>query len=336
LKIGIVGIGKVASNYHIPAYRMIKGVTVTAICDNDASAVDKAAKKFGIDKTYSDLDEMLENESFDFVDICTPIFTHYEYSTKCLNKGVNILVEKPFVLTTNQATELKELAKKRNAEICLTMNYRFKDPSIKFATALSEGQIGSVKNVIVRQHGESIFGLPQWAWNEKQTGGLLYENAFHAVDIMSWILGPHKRILGCKINYDNSLDLTTSCHAMIENHDGALGYLDLAWFASSQFFACEVTGSACDVLIKFQPDSFRIVAGELRALDEAIAEIRRVSALGSSLIARSFQRKSILPHYRIIAGYVQSISQGTPPPVSVDDILPTLRLVEDLKKLAEV
>ena len=55
---------------------------------------------------YEDLDEMLEKEQLDAVSICTYNATHAECAIQCLNAGVNVLLEKPFTVTVEEAAEV--------------------------------------------------------------------------------------------------------------------------------------------------------------------------------------------------------------------------------------
>ena len=68
------------------------------------------AEKFHIERFTTDLDEILSDNSIDFVYIGLVNSVHYEYAKKCLEAGKNVILEKPFTTTAAQAQELTDIA----------------------------------------------------------------------------------------------------------------------------------------------------------------------------------------------------------------------------------
>ncbi len=116
--LGASGIGK----YHAREYKNA-GCEVAAILgstDNSSKRTAEMLKnQFGISaKPYYNIDALLQNEKLDAVSICTPPKYHYGYVKKCLEAGLNVMCEKPFVLDNltgnhNKALELINLASSR-------------------------------------------------------------------------------------------------------------------------------------------------------------------------------------------------------------------------------
>ena len=109
LRVGVVGVGHIGSN-HARIYAEISSTEFTAVYDVDLARANSIAKKFGATVAQS-LDQFLE--MIDAASVATPTNTHYEIGKKLLERGKHLLIEKPITDNTQQASELAELAAKR-------------------------------------------------------------------------------------------------------------------------------------------------------------------------------------------------------------------------------
>lgn len=332
-KVGLVGAGFVSRHYHVPSFSAIhEKARIVAICDPSEKAVGLLMKRYPVKRHYSNIDLMLKNEELDIVDIATPGFMHYDQACKSIERKTNVLIEKPVTLSSKDANDLNLRSEKYGVQVCVMQNYRFRDPSIQLKALQAAGRIGRINSVSTYQHGGTVFGQPSWMWDENVSGGILYENAVHAVDFCTWLLGPHKRILGFKSHYDKNLRLTTSIRALTEHGDNATSFLDLQWFASSMFYRSDIFASVCDVVINFQPDAIILHFGEHGPLTDAVGAVGRVYDFGKNLFMNRFAAASIKPHLHVISGFVRSIETGGMPPVAIDDVMPTMQLLDSLKR----
>ncbi|MFR4218298.1 MAG: Gfo/Idh/MocA family protein [[Clostridium] innocuum] len=69
------------------------------------------ADKYGIDKIYTDLDEMLQDEDINFVYVASPNSLHFKHSLKALQAGKHVICEKPFTSTVDEFDILVDTAK---------------------------------------------------------------------------------------------------------------------------------------------------------------------------------------------------------------------------------
>lgn len=305
---------------------------VVGICDSNKRALDHTANTYGIRNRYTEVNALLQSRDLDMVDITTPGFTHCELCRMAIENGLHILVEKPVTLSAQQAEELNVRSKNSGVKICVMQNYRFRDALIMFRKLQEEGKIGEISHMITLHHGGTIFAQPSWIWKEELSGGILYENAIHAVDLHAWLLGEHKRIIGVRSVYNESLGLTTSIQALVEHRNKTSGFLDLTWFSTSMFFRSDVLSSIVDVTIKLQPDGIVVQSGELGPLQEALADFRRVWNFGKTVLTRRFKQESVAPHWRVIAQFLSSIRSESDVPVTIDDVMPTMRLLDEINQ----
>ena len=111
INIAILGTGKIIPEA-VSALQASKKFHVANIWARPHSR-DKAAtlaEKFHIDKFTTDLDEIANDPTIDFVYIGLVNSVHHEYAKKFLTAGKNVILEKPFTTTAAQAEDLINLA----------------------------------------------------------------------------------------------------------------------------------------------------------------------------------------------------------------------------------
>ena len=123
IKIAIIGAGNVVKNFHLPAWKKIKGVKIVSIVDKKLSKARLLAKKYKINSFYKNIDSLFKKQSFDAVDICTPNQEHKKNIIFSLKKNKHVICEKPFVLDLKSFNKIGHLAKK-NKLICVTAQHQ--------------------------------------------------------------------------------------------------------------------------------------------------------------------------------------------------------------------
>ena len=112
LKVGIVGLGGI-SKVHLAGWKNIEGAEITAVCDIREERFEGHSDK----RCYTSYDEMLEKEEFDIVDVCVPTYLHIEFSLKAINKGINVICEKPISLNPADVNKVYEAAEKKRRKV---------------------------------------------------------------------------------------------------------------------------------------------------------------------------------------------------------------------------
>ena len=93
LRIGIIGCGKIAQVRHIPEYIASGRAEIVALYDINVERAAGLAERYGA-RACASLDELLD-QKLDAVSICTANHTHAEYAVRALDKGLDVLCEKP-------------------------------------------------------------------------------------------------------------------------------------------------------------------------------------------------------------------------------------------------
>ena len=141
LKIGIIGTGWIAGS-HMESYLHMPDAQVVAGADLVPGKAAAFFEKFGMKdvRTYPDHKSMLDAEDLDAVSICTYNAAHAQCAIDALNKGVNVLLEKPMCVTLEEALAIREAEKNSGKVLSIGFQPRF-DPNMKKIKEICESGV---------------------------------------------------------------------------------------------------------------------------------------------------------------------------------------------------
>ena len=145
VKVGIIGTGWIAEA-HVANYLRCPDVEIVAAADLVPGKAEKFCKDNGIEgvRCYPDHKSMLDAEELDAVSVCTYNRTHAECTIYALEKGVNVLLEKPMCVTLEEAVEICKAEKKSGKILSIGFQPRF-DENMKMVKKIVEsGELGDV------------------------------------------------------------------------------------------------------------------------------------------------------------------------------------------------
>jgi hypothetical protein len=102
--IAMVGLGFGAE--FIPIHQAHPNANVVAVCRRNKTEMDALADEFGIEKRYTDLDELLKDPAIDAVHINSPIGDHASQSLKALRAGKHVMCTVPMATTIAECKEI--------------------------------------------------------------------------------------------------------------------------------------------------------------------------------------------------------------------------------------
>jgi predicted dehydrogenase len=130
IKVGVVGVGYLGK-FHAEKYAAMEGVELVGVADIDRESAASVADRLNT-RMYTDFQELLEVA--DAVSIVVPTSLHYDVADACLEKGVDVLIEKPMTDTLEEADALIAKAMEKNLLIQVGHLERF-NPAV---TAMSQ------------------------------------------------------------------------------------------------------------------------------------------------------------------------------------------------------
>ena len=199
INIAVLGTGKIIPEA-IGAMQASKKFNVANIWARPHSR-DKAenlAEKFHVDKISTDLDEILNDDSIDFAYIGLVNSVHFEYAKKFLDAGKNVIVEKPFTVTYDEARELADLATSKKLYLFEAIT-NLHMPNF-YAVKNSLDKIGNVKLVQANYSQYSSRydayknGEVAPAFNPKMYGGALRDLNVYNINLVAKLFGTPRRV----------------------------------------------------------------------------------------------------------------------------------------------
>ena len=263
LRMGMIGGGKDAFIGAIHRFAFNMDGLVELVC-GALSINPEIAKESGKslflpeDRTYLTYEEMLEKESLlpadkriDFVTIVTPNFAHFAPAKLALQKGFNVVIEKPITFTLDEAKELKQIVDETGLILCLTHTYSGY-PMVKQAKAMiKEGALGKIRKVWVEYPQGWLSKLSEregnqqaaWRTDPKRSGksGCMGDIGTHAAHLSEYISGAKITHLCADLNIlVDGRALDDDGNVLLKFDNGAAGVLMASQVAAGEENALKI------------------------------------------------------------------------------------------------
>ena len=175
IKVGIIGTGWIAES-HISCYKGMEDVEIVALADLVPGKAEAFAKKYEVEgaRIYNSDEEMLANEKdLDGVSICTYNCQHAPCAIHALDAGVNVMLEKPFTVTLDEAIEVMKAEKRSGKILTIGFQPRMSENMQMIKKIVESGELGKV--YYLQAGGGRRRGIPTpfgTTFIEKETGGI--------------------------------------------------------------------------------------------------------------------------------------------------------------------
>jgi scyllo-inositol 2-dehydrogenase (NADP+) len=180
IDVGLTGFGLAGRSFHAPVIRAVPGLRLAAILQRSGN---EAAEKYPDVRIVRTLDELLSIPEIRLVVIATPNDSHYPIARQCLAAGRDVLVDKPFTTTLEEAISLVEFAKKQERLLTVYQNRRYDGDFQAIVQLVGSGALGR----LVRFESNYDRFRPQLrpgAWRERSGPGtgIFFDIAPHLID----------------------------------------------------------------------------------------------------------------------------------------------------------
>lgn len=183
-----IGLGELCE-YELEAYSEMPDVEIVAGADVAAAGRERFEERFGA-PTYEDYERMLDEhgDELDAVNIVTPHTLHYEQAMACLDRDLDVFLEKPLVTDVGHAQTLVETAERRDRVLVVGYQRHYHPVYQEIKRIVDSGRIGDVHNVNCYMGQNWIKKFDQkWRTNPTLSGGgQLYDSGSHLLDTLLW------------------------------------------------------------------------------------------------------------------------------------------------------
>ena len=171
VKVGIIGTGWIAES-HIESYLQMPDVDIVAAADLIPGKAEKFMEHYGVKGVhfYPSHKELLDNEELDVVSVCTYNTQHAIPTIYALEKGVNVLLEKPMCVTIEEAADIMRAEKKSGKILSIGFQPRLDANMQMIKKIVESGELGKI--YYIQTGGGRRRGIPNSTFIEKKTAGI--------------------------------------------------------------------------------------------------------------------------------------------------------------------
>ena len=202
IRVAFVGCGQI-SDLHQLGYRDREDARIVAVCDTSRARSKKKAREWGVEKVYSDYQQVLEDKEIDLVELLTPHHLHCPMTVQAAAAGKHISVQKPMALSAAEADQMITAAEKAGVMLRVYENFVYYAPAVRARQMIEAGEIGDIR--AIRLHvstgtADTSWDVPlsAWVWrfNEKLSGGgpLVFDHGYHLFSIAYYLGGPVEKV----------------------------------------------------------------------------------------------------------------------------------------------
>ena len=204
-RMGIIGTG-IIGGVHIDAVNNLKNMKVSAVADINAESAKKASEMADCPyfTDYKKIDEPL-----DAVIINLPHYLHCEAACYFLEKGINVLVEKPMAVTYSECLSMMNSAEKTGAKLAVAHVQRFFEGNETVKRFYEEKTFGELAMTNERRNiNYFVESRPKWFLKKELSGGGIFMNyGAHGLDRLMYIMGA------------NVTEVHSNCRPLLQDYD---------------------------------------------------------------------------------------------------------------------
>lgn len=337
INVALVGCG-IISQVHLNALKQLKNFKVVAVCDTDEKKAIATSKQWRIAHYYTDVSKMLNEEKLSVLSILTPPSSHAFLAIEAIKRGINIVVEKPFTMTTKEAASILDALKGSSAKMTAVYHFLFSKAMLDSFSLIREQRIGEILKVDVKMvqnaRLDPMASDPNH-WSHKLFGGRFGEMLPHPVYILQSFLGEKlytKKVFASKRGNISWLS-EDELYALLENENG-LGSLYVSLNAPRVSYTCDVYGTKkilkIDLTRQMVLQMGYMPFSNLSIAKDCLSESRRLSLLTMKNAFQYSFRKSGSHVSRVYSMFADSLRNRREPLVTPEMAYNTVKIVEEI------
>lgn len=337
MRFGFAGLGFAAQTLHLPAVRAVP--VATAIGGVDPSPERRAQwEQLGAGPVFADLDELLQRGRPDVLVVATPPDSHASTCLRALEAGVDVICEKPFVASIDEADAVVATATRLGRWVAVNHEFRYMPIFAVLPSLIGSSAVGAP----ILLHCTQFMDLAPWeekvAWRAAMPDRSLFEGGVHLVDLLHMLAGRLPTAVSAVTS--SGLDPTRRADAVdlvtLDYGRGMLGQITINRL-------CRTGTRYVDLQVDCEHGSLHASYGGRASIRFGLERASRPGIRvdfgleGMAWLERGLRRKVVARNRRsaasaataaLYADTLAAVQRGGSPPVSAEDARDTLRIVE--------
>jgi predicted dehydrogenase len=299
VRLAIVGCGAVTEIGHLPALQQIPEIDLVGLIDTNIANATKLAKRFGVPKTFSSLDEI--EFGIDGVILATPPDVRPLLAEQAFHAGLHVLCEKPLANTSLECKIIMKSSEDAKRVLSVAHTYRYSPNREYVYSLLQEEELGSVYSIEIEEGDPTSWPTYTGYTFRKDMvpGGVLHNLGIHTLDTLFWWFGYPKKFeyeddsigglesnLKIKTTHENGVvgDIRMSRTCSLKNHiiiKGERGELSIPIYNPNKITQT-IDGKETIKIIGQKDLGFvDLVTAEIRDFIDSIQQERQPSVTGN-------------------------------------------------------
>ena len=305
-RVGLIGAGGIG-RAHAEAAATLQGCEFAAVADINADAAAAVGAAFGT--AAQPIAALADPDAFDLVVVASPPATHLDIVEPLLRARVPVMCEKPIATDLATARRLAALSGETGTPLTMATKFRFVDDVAQTRELVTTGVLGTILKVEVAFAGAVAMG---GRWNSDPAiagGGVLIDNATHAVDLVRHLVGDIETVAVLTGPPVQGLAVEDSATLLGRTVDGVVAQVDVTWsFRRLSPVYCAVFGTEGSVEIGWGGAKASVTGNEPYGFGSGYNKIASLRDNLSAVLA--------------------ALGAGTPPPVTPDDAVAVSAVIE--------
>lgn len=251
MKVAVVGCGNI-SRVHLKAIEQNPSLELVGVADIRLDRAQGCAAEYGAN-AYGSFEQLLAGETVDCVHICTPHYLHTPYAVAALERGINVLIEKPCSMTLEQLDELRWAQRRSGKAVGVCFQNRYNECVKYVRRVIASGELGaplSIRAFVTWSRGKGYYSDDWHGTLSKEGGGLLINQSIHTLDLIH-CFGGNCRSVTAHIANDH-------LKGVIEVEDTASILFELENACKAVFYGTTAYGEDSPVLIELAFESCKL------------------------------------------------------------------------------
>jgi predicted dehydrogenase len=203
LRAGMIGygVGKIhasaLANLHY-AYPDLPGIELVALATATEASARRGIEHLGFQRAGTDYRELLESGDLDLVVIASPPDLHVPMMDAALTTRLGIYIDKPLARSLEEARAIWRRARSLGRDAQMSFQFRHVPALYRARDLIGEGRLGELYSFRAAYMRSSYIDPLQplrWKGSRERAGsGSLNDTAPHALDLLTWLVGPPVRL----------------------------------------------------------------------------------------------------------------------------------------------
>ena len=182
----VLGTGVIANEMAVALKK--NGKNIYAVGNRTYAKAVSFAEKYGINKVYSDYNEMFIDPDVDVIYITTPHNTHINFMKKAIQNKKHILVEKSITLNIDELNEAVALAQEKGVVIGEAMTIFHMPIYKRLKELLNTGVLGKVNLITMNFGSFKEYDMNNRFFNRSLAGGAMLDIGVYALSFIRWFM----------------------------------------------------------------------------------------------------------------------------------------------------